>query len=194
MEADLRRLLDRVEQRERVARRRAILYSLIPILVAVVSLLVIERKHKQLLDDNKSLDRVINNSFNARPIAVTEFNGVWKNVDDNTRGLTKLDIQVANESVSIDAWGRCHPEDCHWGRVPATPYARDVSSQTKATAVAITVTYKTSFEESTLVIRPAGSERLEVEMVTRFTDNSGRSSYANTYIFQRAPNPGRNLQ
>lgn len=37
-----------------------------------------------------------------------------------------------------------------------------------------------------MIIRPAGSGRIEAQIYTRFTDGSGRSNYSNTYNFKRS--------
>ena len=42
-------------------------------------------------------------------------NGTWINEDGNTRGITKLVIH--NSTGKVRAWGKCHPNDCDWGRV-----------------------------------------------------------------------------
>lgn len=121
-------------------------------------------------------------TFEPVPLA---FAGVWKNKDDLTRGITKLDIKVEGTAVSVEAWGACHPHDCDWGRTTAIPYKRDVSSQ--AGIVAIAAPFKTTFAERLLIINFVGIDHraaLEVQDLTQFTDNTGRSNYAATNFFQ----------
>ena len=42
-------------------------------------------------------------------------NGTWVNENENTGGITKLVIR--NGAGNIEAWGKCHPRDCDWGKV-----------------------------------------------------------------------------
>jgi hypothetical protein len=116
---------------------------------------------------------------------IDQFPGRWTNVDPNTRGVTTLDIQVRGTNVTVQAWGKCHPTDCDWGRVKAYAYAPSVESDLVNTAQALSAIFKTGFSETLMIIRPAGRDRLEAEVLTRFTDNSGRSNYRAVYTFVR---------
>ena len=60
--------------------------------------------------------------------AIGQLEGMWKNVDPQTRGLTTLDIKVDGDKVTVHAWGKCHPTDCDWGTVDATAYAQGRST------------------------------------------------------------------
>ena len=117
--------------------------------------------------------------------AIGQFEGKWKNVDPNTRGLTTLDIGVSGDRVNVHAWGKCHPTDCDWGTVDATAYAPSVDAHLPRDAHALTAVFTTNFSESLLVINPVGGHKLRVEVLTRFTDNSGRSAYSAVYTFSR---------
>ena len=44
--------------------------------------------------------------------------GFWRNVDANTRGITKMKIE--NNSQSVHIYGSCFPTDCDWGKEPLT--------------------------------------------------------------------------
>jgi hypothetical protein len=162
------------------------------------------RKRQELLANNASLKRdndalarrsqeLLNQQIYAHattsgdsvPVRLSDLSGTWKNVDEGTRGLTRLGIRVVDKAVFVHAWGKCHPTDCDWGEVPAVPYARDISSTPSEATLALAATFKTNFEESVLTIRPESSS-LRVETVTRFTDNSGRNSYTATDTFHRA--------
>ena len=113
------------------------------------------------------------------PIAsaeITQFSGKWKNVDPNTRGLTTLQIDVKGTRVRIQAFGRCHPSDCAWGYAEGTAYAPSVESSLSEAAQAISTIYLTSFSQIILIIRPTEDGQIEVEMFTKFTDQSGRAN------------------
>ena len=107
---------------------------------------------------------------------ISQFSGKWKNVDPNTRGLTTLQLEVKGTRVRIHAWGKCHPSDCAWGYAEGTAYAPSVESSLTETAQAISTIYLTSFSEIILIIRPAEDGQIEVEMLTKFTDQSGRAN------------------
>jgi beta-lactam-binding protein with PASTA domain len=49
------------------------------------------------------------------------FVGTWLNVDEATRGMTRLVIEVTGpEDATINGFGQCTPQDCDWGVVSAT--------------------------------------------------------------------------
>jgi len=121
----------------------------------------------------------------ARPLQY--FSGTWKNIDPATRGLTTLQINVSAANVAMHVWGKCHPTDCDWGEVTATPLSSDVSSSVTQVTRAITAVFKTNFSETTLMIRPLTEGSIGAETATRFTDNSGRASYTGSYEFRRTP-------
>ena len=117
---------------------------------------------------------------------LSHFSGNWKNIDPNTGGVTRLQITTSGTSVNVHAWGKCHPTDCDWGTMAGHAYGPNASSNIVATAQAITVVFTTSFSETIMTIRPAGTNRLGVTTYTRFTDTSGRSAYVSNYIFVRS--------
>ncbi len=117
--------------------------------------------------------------------AIGEFEGKWQNVDGNTGGLTALEISLAGDQVKVHAWGKCHPTDCDWRVADATAFAPRVESALPGNAQTLMAVFKTAFSESILVINPAEWNKLRVELLTRFTDQSGRSAYSAVYTFSR---------
>jgi hypothetical protein len=107
---------------------------------------------------------------------INQFSGKWKNVDPKTRGLTTLQIDVKGTRVRIQAFGSCHPSDCAWGYAEGTAYAPSVESSLSEAAQAISTIYLTSFSQIILIIRPTEDGQIEVEMLTKFTDQSGRAN------------------
>lgn len=97
-----------------------------------------------------------------------------------------MSIAVSGGTVSVHAWGKCHPTDCDWGTVNAFAFGPDVSSDLMSQAGALMAVYDAGFSTSTLFIKPQGN-RLSVQMYTAFKDNSGRSNYASSYTFQKSP-------
>ncbi len=52
--------------------------------------------------------------------------GAWSNNDLATRGITRLGIDCTPDGSGGEVWtmhvfGKCHPTDCDWGVVRATP-------------------------------------------------------------------------
>jgi hypothetical protein len=117
---------------------------------------------------------------------INRFNGTWKNIDPETGGLTNLRIEVKGTRIGIWAWGRCHPQDCAWGYAEGTAYAPSVSDNLAETAQVVSTLFITSFSQTILVIRPVEGGQLEVELMTKFTDGSGRASYRLVERFGRA--------
>lgn len=119
----------------------------------------------------------------------SQFEGNWENVNANTSGVTKLNIRKISlfgvDIITLRAFGQCVPTDCDWGTVVATAYAPSVAANLENTARALTAVYNPGFAVKTVVIRPLGGERLQADIYTRFTDNSGRTNYNATYIFKR---------
>jgi hypothetical protein len=114
---------------------------------------------------------------------IGQLEGKWKNVDSSTNGITTLEIQVSGNKVTVHAWGKCSPTDCDWGTVDATAYAPDVSSPLPSKAHALSAVFKTNFDETRLIIDTVDGNKLRVESMTHFTDNSGRSNYSAVYHF-----------
>jgi hypothetical protein len=121
---------------------------------------------------------------------VSQFSGTWKNVNPETGGLTTLRIDVSGTRVRIQAWGKCHPRDCAWGHAEGTAYAPSVVDDLAETAQAVSTIYITSFSQTILIIRPAEGGQLEVESMTKFTDQSGRASYRVVERFGRVEAKG----
>ena len=119
--------------------------------------------------------------------SLDDFAGEWRNSDPNTSGVTRLDVRVAGASVTVQAWGKCHPEDCDWGRVPATAYGPNVSADLQASAQSLAATFQTGFSQTLMILDAAPGGRLRAQVLTRFTDNSGRKNYRELYSFVRAP-------
>ena len=117
--------------------------------------------------------------------SANQFTGTWINSDTNTRGITKLEIMQQGSALRMHAWGKCQPDDCDWGEVAAAIYASSVSGNMMQTGKVMSAIYTTGFNQTLIVVKPAGKNRLKAETFTRFTDGSNRSNYTNTYTFKR---------
>lgn len=132
---------------------------------------------------------------------VTQFAGKWKNIDPETRGLSTMEIMPRGRNYDIQVWGKCHPSDCAWGHALGTIYTTGdacTESGPENSQVLFTI-YVHSFAEGFLIIRPAANDRLNVELLTKFTDQSGRLNYRSVMSFARVVessgpnNPGRRI-
>lgn len=109
--------------------------------------------------------------------------GNWVNVDPNTSGLTRLTIgQTATGSTgyTFHGYGKCHPQDCDWGEIPAAPVT--------AGANQLWGSYNFGFKKTHLTIRPDGNE-LEATVVNDYADNDGRTDRTDFYRLRRADAP-----
>jgi hypothetical protein len=116
---------------------------------------------------------------------LNQYLGNWKNIDVNTGGITKIDISKAGNNLSVHTWGKCQPEDCDWGVAEAFPYSESTSQNMISNTQVVTAIYNTDFSQTILVIRLINANRLQVEVYTRFTDNSKRNNYTKTYLFSK---------
>ena len=127
---------------------------------------------------------LVASSLSSASANLNQFAGRWENTDPKTGGLTRLEISVIGTKVKVHAYGYCEPSDCDLGEVEGVAYAPSVDSNLTETAKAITVKYTDG--ERIMVIRPAESNRLQVETFTRFSDKSGRADYMAVYTFSRS--------
>jgi hypothetical protein len=126
--------------------------------------------------------------------SLSQFSGTWKNIDANTAGITKIGITTSAASATVQVWGKCHPEDCDWGSVEAFAFGPSVSSDLASSAQALLAIFNSGFAETTLIIQPAGSNRLKVTSFDHFTDGSGRSDYMAEYTFTKTTGSGNLVQ
>lgn len=114
---------------------------------------------------------------------LSDLRGTWVNSNANTRGLTQVIIGGQGDLASMKAWGSCHPSDCAWGEVAATPLTASVSAS-PASADRVLATYDVSFKTSILSAYRQG-DQLVVENATTFKD--GRADTFHRYTFDRKP-------
>jgi len=115
----------------------------------------------------------------------THFIGEWKNIDENTPGITRFTLKKSGGSFFINTWGSCSPRDCAWGEVEVETYTKDVSSNGQSEAIVLGGLYDQNFAETSFTIRPDKNSTLYMETTTRFKDGSGRSSFVSAYQFAK---------
>ncbi|HEY6350682.1 MAG TPA: hypothetical protein VI636_14860 [Candidatus Angelobacter sp.] len=99
--------------------------------------------------------------------------GTWWSTDKATRGIRKLVLSEENGTLMVHGFGACLPELCDWGKVPAVPYAANVTSRE---AMSFTSCYDFGFMETTLAVYMKGGI-LVLDSFNAFKDSSGRSDY-----------------
>jgi hypothetical protein len=133
-------------------------------------------------------------SFAAASIALTaslvspamaapgDFVGTWVNKDANTRGITRLVITSAGgNKLNIQVFGKCHPQDCDWGKTSLVTYGLNVQDTNHSYASA---NYNKSFANSFLTLGHSGNQ-IMLQGYTQFLDNSNRQNYYSRDYFQK---------
>jgi len=110
------------------------------------------------------------------------FGGTWVNTNANTRGVTQMHISEGRSSSKLRLWGSCHPRDCDWGTIRADNFSTNVSSKNN---VALFGNFRKNFANTYVIVTKLRGRRLALEVLTKFKDRSGRSSYRNVYTFKR---------
>lgn len=111
-----------------------------------------------------------------------KFLGKWVNVDPETRDISSIVVKKENDSWTIQAWGKCHPTDCEWGAVPLNMIGDSTTDKTFDCAFA---EWKFDFSMKYLTMRIQG-DKLVVEKITVFKDNSNRSNYRSLDLMKRS--------
>jgi hypothetical protein len=114
----------------------------------------------------------------------SRFEGHW--IDTQSRGIAALEIRSDGATLRFHVYGRCHPQDCDWGEVPAQTYAPGAGQEFKDTVEALSAEYLTSFSRVLLVVYPVEGDRLRVETFTVFRDSTGRLPYHVVQTIERS--------
>jgi hypothetical protein len=117
---------------------------------------------------------------------IVQFIGKWQNVNSQDRGAIKAEITQQGGAVTVHIFGQCQPTPCDWGQAPATLYADDVQAPLPQRTQVIRAEYNQGFARRQVIIRPSGNQ-LRIDVLTQFTDNSGRSNYFDSDLFNREP-------
>jgi serine/threonine protein kinase len=110
--------------------------------------------------------------------AITDFAGIWYNVDPNTRSWVRVEIGAQGNTLTAHIFGACTPTPCDAGSTSTTYAGSPVS-------MALTE----SFDVMNFTLTLNGNI-LHITTFTHFTDNSGRSDYTSQDDFSTtAPTP-----
>ena len=115
----------------------------------------------------------------------TELEGEWVSISPRTRGITKIVITSEPDGHIVEAWGKCHPTDCAWGRTGLARLGKNVEDQSFTSGYAI---WEPGFA-SKYVLLSLDRRLLRVETVNVFRDRSRRSSYRIVEYLRRPEEP-----
>lgn len=119
--------------------------------------------------------------------SLTEFSGLWRNVDSATRDLTRISVRQSDNAFFVHVFGSCSPTDCDWGETSLSVAAEDTAERRVATAF-----YDQGFAEVRLTMVSApGSNVVEYTTFTHFKDGSGRRDYQSQGVLRRGSDDGR---
>lgn len=117
--------------------------------------------------------------------APQDFVGTWVNTNPNTRGITRLVVtSTGANTLSVQAFGKCHPTDCDWGTTQLITYGSNVQDSDHKFA---TANYRPRFANTilTLNLNPHNRRQVTLQSFTQFLDSSGRQNYSSTERFTR---------
>lgn len=106
---------------------------------------------------------------------VSQLVGNWVNQDNDTSGVTRVVVTHAGPNrVDVRVFGRCEPHDCDWGKVHGHSYFEGPGSNRVTSVMA---RFHTGFGNKIVILRDVAGPRLNYEVLTDFTDGSGRRDY-----------------
>ena len=103
----------------------------------------------------------------------SDLEGEWVSVSPRTRGLTRIVITAEPDGYIVEAWGRCHPADCAWGRTALTRVGKNVEDDSFTSGYAV---WEPGFASKNVMFS-IDRRMLRAETVTILRDRSRRSSY-----------------
>jgi len=113
----------------------------------------------------------------AQEASGTSIAGEWVNTDKATGEITRIEINVENNTYTVRAWGACSPFDCFWGAVQA-----DVP---ELGANRIKAEYVKSHGETVIDISLTDDTHIECQLRTVYTDRSDGAVHTSTLTFER---------
>ncbi len=110
------------------------------------------------------------------------FLGEWTNVDKENGGVTRLSIKSSDDGATLQAWGKCSPEDCDWGVTELHLLGDSVSDREQKYGFA---SWDHRFKLAHMTLRMEKNV-LVADLYDIFTDDSGRANYRSIHKFRRA--------
>lgn len=119
---------------------------------------------------------------------LSEYVGEWTNVDQKSRSITKV-IITNDGDLTIQAFGKCHPNDCDWGTTKLHLVASmDGDSYNNPFDFCFATWENDAANYSMrLNVGSGPNPKLHIESVTIFKDNSGRRNYHLDLLMEKKP-------
>ena len=107
-----------------------------------------------------------------------DFAGNWENVSRDASGISHVAISPAGGNhLTLRIYGDCHPIECDWGMVAAQSYTSDPRS---GDVTSISAVFNTGFSRKQIIFRREAAGGLDFQMLTDFSDRSGRQDFEMT--------------
>ena len=104
-----------------------------------------------------------------------DFAGNWENVSRDASGISHVAISPAGgNQLTVRVYGDCHPIECDWGMVSGQSYTADPRS---SDVTSISTVFNTGFARKQILFRQDSAGGLEFQMLTDFSDRSGRQDF-----------------
>ncbi len=120
-------------------------------------------------------------------LAAEPFVGKWVNVDDQTKGFTRLEITKTKDGLFLRAWGAIGVGgENDLGKVPLKPLSDSVGSREMKYGYA---EWKYDFKDTHVTLDLEKPWLLTLDDFNIFKDNSDRSDYRMRWQFKRVNEP-----
>ena len=106
---------------------------------------------------------------------VSDFLGNWVNPDPGASAVARIIVTpMGDNQVRVHVYGQCQPTDCDWGVRPGHSYTENPSS---SDVRSIAAEFNAGYSSKTIILRRAPGGDMRFEVLTAFTDGSGRNDY-----------------
>jgi len=104
-----------------------------------------------------------------------DFAGHWENASHDASGISHVAISPAGGNhLSVRVYGDCHPTECDWGMAAAQSYSSDPHS---GDVTSISTNFNSGFAHRQIIFRRGPYGGLDFQMLTDFSDRSGRQDF-----------------
>ena len=119
---------------------------------------------------------------NGHALQMDSLPGIWRNTNNGTHGIAKVEITVRGPKLIVRAFGADEPHPSDWGEVEAKHiFGNNISSH-----VAAGFTAQYDFDSSHVQLQANWNQGLLVlASFTSFKDGSKRSNYFSREFFHR---------
>ncbi len=114
-----------------------------------------------------------------------DLDGAWANVDRAARSLTKLEFSSVSGADSVEAWGKCAPTDCPWGKTQVSIVHDFRFWQPDSLRVVVAV-FTSDFSTTTVVMsRGRSHDILHARLTVHYKAVRNRADRSDTVVLKR---------